>query len=290
MQTAKLFLLTACCLVLAGSALEGQNAATKPKLNLLRGPAKAHLGNLAQIDVPPAYVFINGKDYQKLLKAEGEPVSGRELGCMAPTNEEWSVIFKFSDIGYVKDDDKELDADKLLDSIKRGTAAANEERKRQGNSPIEVIGWEVPPKYDATTHNLEWAIRGSVDGQPLLNYNTRLLGRKGVMEVVLVTQPDELPKTLPTFRGLLANYSFETGQTYAEYRPGDKIAKYGLGALVLGGAAVGAAKLGAFAWLAVFLKKGFKLIVVAFVAVVAFFKKLFARLLGRDKSESGPGT
>lgn len=274
-------LLGACCLLLACSAVYGQDSSAKPKLNLLKGPARAQLGNVAQLDVPLHYIFINGKDYQALLKAKGEPVSGRELGYLSPTNEDWAVVFKFANIGFVKDDDKELDAGKLLDSIKRGTAAANKEREQHGSSPIEVVGWEVPPKYDATTHNLEWAIRAMVDAQPLLNYNTRLLGRKGVMEVVLITAPDDLPKTLPEFRTLLTSYSFQTGETYAEYRPGDTVAKYGLAALVVGGAAVGAAKLGAFAWLAVLFKKGFKVIIIAFVAVAAFFKKLFARLTGR---------
>ena len=55
-----------------------------------------------------------------------------------------------------------------------------------------------------------------------------------------------------------------------------------------GGAAVGAAKLGAFAWLAVLFKKGFKLIIIAFVAVVAFFRKLFAQLTGRENAQTGP--
>jgi uncharacterized membrane-anchored protein len=105
------------------------------------------------------------------------------------------------------------------------------------------------------------------------------------MEVVLVVQPDQLAETLPTFRNLLTGYSFQTGETYAEYRPGDRIAKYGLGALVLGGAAVGAAKLGLFAWLAVFLKKGWKLVVVAFAAVASFFKKMFS---GRSAKTSEP--
>lgn len=288
MKTPKLALLVACLVLLAGSPLYGQ---TRPKINVVNGPAKAYLGNVAQIDVPTTYIFINGKDYRAILKAQGEPVNGRELGCLTPTNEDWSIVFEFSDIGYVKDDEKDqLNADKLLDSIKRGTAEANKERQRQGHSAIEVIGWEVPPKYDSTTHNLEWAIRGAVEGSPILNYNTRLLGRKGVMEVVLITQPDELPKTLPTFRNLLAAYTFNTGQTYAEYRPGDKVAKYGLAALVVGGAAFGAAKLGAFAWLALLFKKGFKLIIVAFVAIVAFFKKLFARLTGRGKTQTDPGT
>jgi uncharacterized membrane-anchored protein len=105
------------------------------------------------------------------------------------------------------------------------------------------------------------------------------------MQVVLVLKPEQLSETLPTFRDLLAGYSYQTGHSYAEFRPGDKVAKYGLGALVVGGAAVGAAKLGLFAWLAVFFKKGWKLVVVAFAAAATFIKKLFGKLTGR---ESGP--
>ena len=273
-------------LVLLSSPLYAQGTNSGTKINLLTGPAKAPLGSVAKINLPSGYVFLDGKQYRAMLKAEGEPSSGRELGLLSPTNEEWSVIFKFSDIGYVKDDEKDnLNADKLLDSIKRGTAEANKQRAQAGRPTIEVIGWEFPPKYDSATHNLEWAIRGSVEGRPLLNYNTRLLGRKGVMEVVLVVQPSQLAETLPAFRDLLAGYSFQSGETYAEYRPGDQIAKYGLGALVLGGAAVGAAKLGLFAWLVVFLKKGWKLLVIAFAAVASFVKKLFT---GRGAKSSQP--
>ena len=185
-------------------------------------------------------------------------------------------------MGYVKDDEKDkLNADKLLASIKRGTAEANKERVAAGNPPLEVVGWEVPPKYDETTHNLEWAIRATSEDRPILNYNTRLLGRKGVMEVVLIVDPENLPQTLPVFRSLLMGYSFASGNSYAEFRPGDKVAKYGLAALVVGGAAVGAAKLGLFTTLAIFLKKGWKLVVVALAAVATFFKKMFSRLTGR---------
>jgi uncharacterized membrane-anchored protein len=282
----KRILLAACVLALAAVPLHAQDGESKPKLNLLKGPAKAPLGNVAKIELPTGYVFINGKDYRGLLKAEGEPVSGRELGLLSSTNAHWSVIFSFSDIGYVKDEEKDnLNADKLLDDIKRGNAEANKERARAGNPIIEVVGWEVPPKYNPTTHNLEWAVRGSEEGRPILNYNTRLLGRKGVMEVVLVVKPDSLSDTLPIYRDLLAGYSFQTGETYAEYRQGDKVAKYGLGALVLGGAAVGAAKLGLFAWLAVFIKKAWKLVVLAVAAVASFIKKLFS---GRSAKADQP--
>ncbi len=253
---------------------------------MLKGPAKARLENVAQLDVPEGYMFIDGKGTRALLKSKGEPTSGQEVGLLISTNESWSVFFEFSETGYVKDDEKDkLDPDKLLASIKRGTEESNKDRVKAGNPPLQVIGWEVPPKYDSTTHNLEWAIRATSDGRPLLNYNTRLLGRKGVMEVVLVVDPENLPETLPIFRNLLTGYSFSSGQTYAEYRPGDKVAKYGLAALVLGGAAVGAAKLGLLAPLILFLKKAWKLVVVAIAALAGSLKKLFGRFSGR-KSQS----
>ena len=107
MSGMKLLILVTCSLALANGELRGQNTESKPKFNILKGPAKAPLGNVAHIDLPTGYVFINGKDYQALLKAEGEPVSGNELGSMRATNEHWSVVFEFSNIGYVKDDDKD---------------------------------------------------------------------------------------------------------------------------------------------------------------------------------------
>jgi uncharacterized membrane-anchored protein len=285
----KKFLRTACALALAALSLSAAETKSGPKLKVVHGPAKGQLESAAQIEVPQGYVFLDAKSCQAMRKAQGEPVSGNEAGWLEPTNENWAVAFEFDAIGYVKDDEKDkLDADKLLETIKRGTAAANKERERGGNPPIEVVGWEIPPKYDPVTHNLEWAIRGSVEGRQILNYNTRLLGRKGVMEVVLIVEPEKLAQTLPTFRKLLTGYSFQTGQSYAEYRAGDKVAKVGLAALIAGGAAVGAAKLGLFAWLAVFFKKAGKFIVVGFVAVAAFFKRIFGRIFG-GRRETGMG-
>ena len=147
---------------------------------------------------------------------------------------------------------------------------------------LTLIGWEQEPHYNEATHNLEWALRLESEGQPIVNYNTRLLGRRGVMEVSLVVEPDALHATLPTYQGLLEGFHYKTGETYAEYRQGDKLAQYGLAALVLGGAAAGAAKLGLFTWLIVFLKKGWKLVVAGIAAVGAGIKKMFS---GRGRNE-----
>src|SRR5689334_3417858 len=106
------------CAVLAALPLSAQNdskAEARRKLGVIEGPATAKLQDIAQVQVPAGYVFVDGKGLRALLKKAGEPVSGNEMGLLRPTNHAWTVIFEFRDIGYVKDDDKNnLDADKLL--------------------------------------------------------------------------------------------------------------------------------------------------------------------------------
>ena len=289
MIKSKFLLVATLGLTLLVPALRAQDAKEKKRVDMLEGPATAKLGAVAQIELPAGYAFFDGKTTRALMKSAGEPTSGNEVGFIRPTNANWSVIFEFSSIGYVKDDDKDkLDANKLLKSYQDGTAEQNKAREAAGNPPMVIVGWEQEPRYDAVTHNLTWAIRARVGDRPLLNYNTRLLGRKGVMEVVLICEPDELATILPTFQGLLANHKFQSGESYAEYRPGDKIAKYGLAALVLGGAAVGAAKLGWLGGLWPFLKKIWLLLVAGVVAVAKFFKNIFAKITGR-KTDDQPG-
>lgn len=245
---------------------------------VLMGPAEAMMQDIATLRVPGGFFFLDGDQTRAMMRSYGEPVSGQELGMLAPTNSDWSVFFDYADVGYVKDDDKdELDADQLLQAIKAGNERGNKERQRNGVPPLRLIGWEQEPRYDDITHNLEWAIRFESQGQPILNYNTRLLGRKGYMSVVLVVAPEELQATLPAFQQLLAGYDYQSGESYAEYRSGDKVAKYGLAALVVGGAAVGAAKMGLLGGLLVFLKKGWKFLILGLAAAAAFLKKLFLR-------------
>jgi hypothetical protein len=152
----------------------------------LRGPSVGELGNTAQVKVPAGYVFADARDARTIMEVFRNPTTGREMGFVAPAGEDWFAVFEYDDVGYVKDDDKDsLDADALLVSIKEATTEGNKERVRRGWPALTILGWEQPPHYDESTHNLEWAVRLQSDGAPVVNYNTRLLGRGGVMEVRL---------------------------------------------------------------------------------------------------------
>jgi uncharacterized membrane-anchored protein len=287
----KLFLISIFTLPLATGLTRAADQEPPKETSLLsriqwtKGPAKGDLKSIAEVTVPEGFMFTGGKGTRQLMEAMGNPTSGSELGFLAPTSLVWFVVFDYSDVGYVKDDDKDkLDADKLLKSIKQGTEEANKYRQKMGASALHITGWEIPPRYNEQTHNLEWAIRGESEGQLVVNYNTRLLGRKGVMEVNLVIEPEKLGAALPEYQALLQNYSYKQGQRYAEYREGDKLAKYGLAALIAGGAAAVAVKTGLFASLILLFKKAWKLVAVAIAAVVAWFKRLISG--GRKSGET----
>lgn len=103
------------------------------------------------------------------------------------------------------------------------------------------------------------------------------------MSAVLVSSPQSLNEDMKAFNGALAGYQFNAGEQYAEFKSGDKIAEYGLAALVVGGAAAAAAKAGLFKSLGKFL---WVIVGGAAMAGWALFKKLFAR---KEKPPPSPG-
>lgn len=228
------------------------------------------LGNIATIDVPNGYAFTGAAGTIKLMEAYGNLTSGTELGYITPVNMDWFAVFEFEDIGYVKDDEKDnLDSGKILEQMKEGQEAANTELSKRGMPTLSVIGWHTLPFYNPETNNLEWAIRlRSSDGSEVLNYKTKLLGRRGVMDVVLVCGEEQMKTLIPEYQKLLKGFSFKKEESYAAFTKGDKIAEYGLTGLILGGGLLAAAKSG-------LLTKLWKPILVGILAIGAFLKRIF---------------
>ncbi len=124
-------------------------------------------------------------------------------------------------------------------------------------------------------------LRSSDSPQPVVNYTMRLLSRHGYETVILVTGPDTLTQDVQDLHQVLAGFKFNAGETYGEFRPGDHVAEFGLGALVLGGAAAAAVKAGWFKGLLVALAAAWKLVAAAAVAAIAGIKRFFGRATGR---------
>jgi uncharacterized membrane-anchored protein len=184
----------------------------------------------------------------------------------------------FDPSGYVKDDEA-IDADKLLAQLRANEEEANQRRQSLHQKALHTDGWYVPPHYDPQTKHLEWGLKlhGEGDQEETINYTVRLLGRTGYESATLVSSPERLDHDVAQFKSVLSTFDFNGGEKYSEYRRGDRVAEFGLGALVLGGAAAVAAKTGFWKVLLAGLAASWKLVLGGIAAVVAAIKKMFGR-------------
>jgi uncharacterized membrane-anchored protein len=254
----------------------------------VKGPSDVPLAGQAALHLPAGLAFVPQPHAQRVLNAMGNPGSDSRLqGLVFPGGDGgWFAVVRYEAAGYIKDDDaREWNADDLLKSFREGTEASNAERKKMGVPEMEIVGWAEKPAYDATTHRLVWAMSSKHKGEPDnadqgVNYNTYALGREGYFSINLVTDLKALPAHKPAAASLLGALDYMDGKRYADFNAStDKVAEYGLAALVLG---VGAKKLGLFAVIAAFVAKFAK---IAILGAAAFGGAIF-KIFKRDKSAS----
>lgn len=241
-------------------------------------------GGIATLDLPPAFHYLTPADTDHLLVAWGNPPGTQSLGMIIPAGvnplgvDSWGVVVTYDKDGHVKDDDADgINYDKLLKEMQENTAAANEERKKQGYPGMALAGWAEAPHYDKAAHKLYWAkdLLDTDSGHHGLNYNIRVLGREGVLVLNAVADISQLARVKTEMQQVTAFTNFTDGNRYADFNgKTDKVAEYGLAALVAGGVA---AKLGLFGKLIALLLAFKKIVIVAFAAAGSTIWKFFKR-------------
>ena len=253
--------------------------------SLDRRQGEVDLANgVATLNVPENFYYLSPEDAEKILVQVwgNTPGTGKDtLGMLLPTeaspfsDDSWGVTIWYEEDGYVSDEDAEdLDYSELLSQMKDDTRSVSKERVKQGYEPIALVGWAAPPYYDKASHKLHWAkeIKFGDDPVNTLNYNIRVLGRKGVLVLNFIAGMNQKQIIDSNIDTVLAIADFNDGSRYSDFNPGiDKVAAYGIGALVAGKVL---AKTGLLAAALIFLKK---FGVIIFVAIAAFFRKLFGR-------------
>jgi uncharacterized membrane-anchored protein len=263
--------------IITGAAF-AQTANTTDALNEINRlnwqfTGQGRIGNQASIPIPPGYEFLGSSGTRRFLELNGNLPDDNSY-TIAPKDLHWFGVFEFLDNGYVSDDEK-LDPKALLDTLKAQNRQQQAEIRQRGLDPLILVGWFVEPHYDLVTKRLEWGTRLRTEtNEPVVNYTIKLLGRHGVMDAVLVSDPQSLENDVHEFKSVLQWYSFNQVERYSEFRSGDKIAEYGLSALIVGGAAAAVAKTGAFKGLVKLIGVGAMALAAGFVG---FFRKLFRR-------------
>ncbi|WP_298364059.1 DUF2167 domain-containing protein [uncultured Bradyrhizobium sp.] len=248
------------------------------------GPADVTLIDQARLKLPEGRFFVPKTEGTRVLRALGNLVNDETfIGLVVGTrqNDQWIVVIRYVKEGYIKDDDaKNWNADELLSGIKEGVEESNKDRVARGFPELEVVGWIQPPAYDAGAHRLVWSMLGKDKGQPDnqpkgVNFNTYALGRDGYFSLNLLSNSDRIESEKPVARELLGDLSYNEGKRYEDFSAGtDRVAAYGLAALIGG---VAAKKLGLLAIVTAFVLKFAKVILLAVAAFGAGIMKFFRR-------------
>lgn len=253
--------------------------------SLDRQQGKVSLPNgVAELTVPDSFYYLSPADAEKILvQVWGNPPGAGidTLGMIFPSGtapfdqDSWGVTIEYEEDGYVSDEDAdEIDYDKLLSQMKQESAESSRQRVQQGYESVELIGWASRPFYDKNSHKLYWAKEIKFGEQEIntLNYNIRVLGRGGVLVLNFIAGMDQKQLIDSQLDTVLSLAEFNQGSRYEDFDPSiDKVAAYGIGALVAGKVV---AKTGLLAAALIFLKK---FGVLAVVGIGALLGKVFRR-------------
>jgi uncharacterized membrane-anchored protein len=250
-------------------------------------------GNIATLNLPDGFRYLAPADAGRLLtEGWGNPPGITTLGMIVPTavsplsNDGWGVVITYDKDGHVKDDDADsIKYDELLKSMQEGEKNVNEERKKQGYPAMSLVGWAEAPHYDKANHKLYWAKQLHTEGstEEGLNYNIRVLGREGVLVLNAVAGMAQIGQIRSEMRNVTAFTDFTPGNRYADFNDKtDKVAEYGIAALIAGGAAV---KLGLFGKLFAMLLAFKKVILLGLAGAGTWIAKLFGRKKKVDLSK-----
>jgi len=249
---------------------------------------KIQLGNnLATLTIPEGFKYLDAEQSTKVLvDIWGNPPQ-ETLGLLFHEDEDpvgfkltYAVEIQYEEDGYISDDDaKDIDYGEMLTDMQKDIKESNPERIKQGYPMIELVDWAAPPYYDEVSKKLYWAKEMKFDNaeENTLNYNIRILGRKGYLMLNAIGDMDVLAKFDKNKDEIIASVEFNEGNKYSDFDSStDKIAAYGIGGLIAGKVL---AKAGFFA---VILKFG-KIIL---LAIAAFFGKFRKMIFGSKKEET----
>jgi uncharacterized membrane-anchored protein len=267
----------------------GESAESEPAIAFNYQTGDVVLPNKgATLHLGEKYRYLDAGETNKLLMAWGNESDMTTQGAIIPTDVDpmtrsgWAVILTYLDDGHVDDADaKDIDYDELLEDMQEGTDEHNKARKEAGFPEVKLLGWAEPPRYDAEAKKLYWAKELSFADVDVhtLNYDVRVLGREGVLSMNAVAGMPQLSQIRSEMQPLLNVAEFNPGFRYAEFNEStDRMAEYGLGALIAGGVA---AKLGLFGKLFALLLAFKKIVIVGLIAIGSFIAKIF----GRKKEE-----
>ena len=213
-------------------------------LNYIEGEVELENGN-ANITVPAGFKFLAKEEAMYVVSdLWGNPADEDVIGLLLPKEssvmdyDSYAFIISYDDMGYVDDDDaSDIDYEEMLETMQEESIETNASRVEVGYEPIEFVGWATPPHYDSDKKILHWAkeIRFGEAEENTLNYNLRILGRKGIFMLNAVALMSSLPEVEADIDAVINSVEFHEGHGYFDFDPDiDEVAAWTIGGLVAG--------------------------------------------------------
>lgn len=252
--------------------------------------------DIVSLKIPKGYKFIPQKEAQTIVTDFWKnPADPSVIGLLVPESyslthgNDWAFVLSYTEDGYVKDEDaKDLDYDQMMKDMQADEESSNKLRRDQGYENVYIKGWAAKPFYDNQRKMLHWAKKIQFGDEALapdeltLNYDVRVLGRKGVLSMNAVASMGQLDSVNKHIPDVLAMASFKSGNAYSDFNPSmDKVAAYTVGGLIAG-------KLLAKTGILLLLLKNIKLVLLAIGGLFAAFRKKLGGLFSRKKEAAAP--
>lgn len=243
---------------------------------------------LATLTIPEHFKYLDSEQSKKVLTELWGNPPAETLGLLFPENatllgdeDGYVVEISYAEDGYIEDEDaQDLDYNDLMEEMQNDAQSANPQRIEMGYEPIDLIGWAAEPFYDEENKKLHWAkeLRFGEADFNTLNYNIRVLGRKGYLTLNVISGIEQLPQVNNDMEVILGSVDFNEGYRYSDFNPDlDEVAAYGVGGLIAGKIL---AKTGLLAGLLKFWK-------VIALGAVGIFGALRKRIFGSRSNNEG---
>jgi uncharacterized membrane-anchored protein len=251
---------------------------------------------IAKLNIPAGFRYLNMEQSNFVLsKLWGNPPQQGVLGMLFPEKKgpldsnSYAFIITYDSIGYVKDDDADkINYDDLLKQIQSEEEESNKERVKEGYPAIKMVGWASRPYYDKTNKVLHWAknLHFGDEETNTLNYEVRILGRKGILSLNAVATMNEIDSVKKDIDKVLKIPSFTDGNGYKDFdSKTDQIAAWTIGSLVAGKILL---KVGFWAVLGKFFLAAWKFILLGIAATWGAIKKFFGKKTETTEDVAAP--
>lgn len=185
---------------------------------------------VASMNVPATHKFLShDQAYHLLVDVWENPPSITEdlLGVIIQADADVytdlpAYVMYYEESGYVHDRDADaIDYEAKLRDMLHEDSLANISRLEQGYGALQLIGWASPPYYDKERKALHWAKEMVSEGSDrnILNYNIRILGRRGLLVINAISTMDHLDEVKAELPAVLDMAWFNDGHRHDQYDP-----------------------------------------------------------------------